>query len=109
MLRQAVQEQVTVQDTAQDGVATVTIRGELDVAAVPLLSEYLAQVLRRRPRLMIFDLSGVSFMDCAAAAAIIKAGSALPGSPRPVLCHPRPLVRRLLSLTGLDARCRVLP
>jgi hypothetical protein len=47
-------------------------------------------------------------MDCAAATAI-RACHALPGGPRLVLRHPRPVVRRLLSLTGLAAQCTVRP
>lgn len=107
MTSQAVHGPVAVQDTSEEGVATVTIQGDVDAAAVPVVARYLAQVLRRGPRLIVFDLSDVGFMDCAAATAIIGAGRGLPGSPGPVLCHARPLVRRLLSLTGLDAQCTV--
>jgi anti-anti-sigma factor len=103
-----VEEQVAVQGTSEDGVLTVTIRGDLDVATAPVLCGYLAQALPERPRLIVFDLAGVGFMDCAAAAAI-KTCHAMPGGPRLVLCHPRPVVRRLLSLTGLDAQCAVRP
>lgn len=98
-----VREQVAVQCASQDGVLTVTIRGELDVATTPVLSGYLAQALRERPRLVVFDLAGVEFMDCAAVTAIRTCG-AMPGAPRLVLRHPRPVVRRLLSLTGLDEK-----
>ncbi len=103
-----VQEKVAVQGASQDGVLTVTIRGELDVATTPVLCGYLAQALRERPRLVVFDLSGVGFMDCAAVTAI-RACDATPGGPRLVLRHACPVVRRLLSLTGLDAQCEVRP
>lgn len=109
MSGQTMQGQVAVQGTIQDGVLTVTVRGELDAATVPELSGYLARALLDRPRLLVFDLSGVRFMDCAAAAAIIRTSCALPGRPRPVLCHPRPVVRRLLSVTGLDMQCAIRP
>ena len=102
------QGQVAVEGTTQDGVLTVTIRGELDLTTTPVLCGYLAQALRERPRLVVFDLAGVGFMDCAAATAI-RTCHAMPGGPPLVLCHPRPVVRRLLSLTGLDARCAVRP
>jgi anti-sigma B factor antagonist len=103
-----VEEQVAVQGASQDGVLTVTIRGDLDVVTAPALRGYLAQALHERPRLVVFDLAGVGFMDCAAAAAI-RTCHALPGGPRLVLRHPRPVVRRLLSLSGLDAQCAVRP
>jgi hypothetical protein len=44
-----------------------------------------------------------------AAAGVIRSCRATPGGPGLVLCHPCPLVRRLLSLTGLDAQCAVRP
>lgn len=106
---QTIQGPVEVQGLAEDGVLTVTIRGELDAASIPALYGCLAQTLQGRPRLIVFDLAGVGFMDCAAAAAIIRICHALPGGPRLVLRHPRPVVRRLLSLTGFDAQCAVKP
>lgn len=100
--------QVEVQGTSQDGVLTVTIRGELDVATAPALCGYLQQALRERPRRLVFDLAEVGFMDFAAAG-VIRSCQAMPGGPGLILCHPCPAVRRLLSLTGLDAQCAVRP
>ena len=74
----------------------------------PVLFGYLEGALQERPRLLVFDLAGVGFIDCAAATAI-RTCRAMPGAPGLVLRHPRPAVRRMLSLTGLDAQCAVLP
>jgi anti-sigma B factor antagonist len=92
-----------------DGTVTVTIWGELDLATAPALSACLAQALECRPQLIVFDLAGVGFMDCASAHLIIEAARALPGSPPPVLRNPVFAVRRVLSVTGLDARCTIEP
>lgn len=58
----------------------------------------------RVSRLLIVELSGVHFMDCAgvrmllaARAAAVARGSLL------VLACPQPIVARVLSLTGADA------
>ena len=107
--RQLTREQATLRDVTENGVVTVAIDGELDVTVVPALCGYLAQLARRRPRVIVFELSGVTFMDCAAARAITRAGRTLPGHPRPTLHHPRAIVRRVLSVTGLDARCARSP
>jgi anti-sigma B factor antagonist len=96
---------VTVRAAVWDGVATVTIAGELDLSTASVLSGRLDEILAAEPRLLIFDLAGVEFIDCAAIRMIIEAGQVLLGDRRPVLRHPRPLVRRILSLTGLDAQC----
>ena len=101
-------EQVAIQSTSQHGVLTVTIAGELDVTTIPAFCRYLDRALPERPRLIVFDLAEVGFIDCAAARAI-RSCRAMPGAPRLVLCHPCPIVRRLLSLTGLDAQCVVRP
>ncbi len=53
------------------------------------------------------DLAGAHFMDCGSARLIATAGHWLPGSPRPVIRHPGPGVRRILELTGLDAQCEI--
>ncbi len=98
-----VREQVAVQCASQDGVLTVTIRGELDVATTPVLSGYLAQALRERPRLVVFDLAGVEFMDCAAVTAIRTCG-AMPGAPAWSCAIPARSCAWLLSLTGLDEK-----
>ena len=90
-------------------VVGVVLWGEVDVTTVPSLSRFLEQVLERGPRKLVFDLAGVLFLDCAAARTIAGTGCALPGGQRPVLCRPRPVVRRLLSVTGLDAQCVIEP
>jgi anti-sigma B factor antagonist len=102
------QGRIAVDGRNQDGVLTVTIRGEVDVATAPVLCGYLDRALQEQPRLLVFDLAGVEFIDCAAVAAI-RACRATPGRPGLVLRHPRPHVRRMLSLTGLDVQCAVQP
>jgi anti-anti-sigma factor len=92
-----------------DDTVTVTIQGELDMATASAVSAYLEQVLEHHPRLLVFDLAGVGFMDCAAARMLTEAARALPGSPPPVLRHLAFAVRRVLSVTGLDAWCVIEP
>jgi anti-sigma B factor antagonist len=109
MSTQAMQEQVAVRGAGRDSTLTVMIRGELDASTAQALSESLEQVLREGPRNLVLDLAGVGFMDCAAARAIVRTCSACPERPRLILRRPRPIVCRLLSLTGLDAQCTVRP
>jgi len=94
---------------AGNAVIDVMLVGEIDVTNVPSLSRYLQRILDRSASGLSFDLTGVRFLDCAAAQAIVGTGRMLPDGQRPVLRHPRPVVRRLLSVTGLDAQCLVEP
>jgi anti-sigma B factor antagonist len=97
-------------EAAGDSAVTVTIHGELDLATAPVLSGRLEQAVARHcPRSLAFDLADVGFLDCAAAHVLIEATRALPGSPPPVLRHPVFAVRRVLSVTGLDAQCIIEP
>ncbi|HZI75238.1 MAG TPA: STAS domain-containing protein, partial [Gemmatimonadales bacterium] len=92
---------------ATAGTATLVISGELDVTTTPLLSRQLAQILECRPQRLVFDMSGVDFIDCAAIRLIALTGRFLPEGRRPVIRSPSPAARRLLELTGLAAHCEV--
>jgi anti-anti-sigma factor len=86
--------------------ATMLISGELDLVSMPVLAARLSVVLRQRPRRLIFDMAGTTFMDCACARLLASAGRLLPGR-RPVIRRPRSATRRVLELTGLDAEFEI--
>lgn len=96
---------MTIESETSHGTTTVLIAGELDLATAPLLSEYLAPILRGKPRRLILDLSRTDFIDCASARLIAGAGRWLPPGERPVIRGSRPGVRKVFSLTGLEAYC----
>jgi anti-anti-sigma factor len=100
---------VTIEMETRPGVATIVVKGELDLVTMPHLAARLALALRDRPSRLVFDLSGTHFMDCGSARLIAGAGQRLPGGGRPVIRHPAPGVRRVLQLTGLDAHCEIEP
>ena len=100
---------VTIEVEARPGTTTIVVRGELDLVTMPVLAAQLALAVRDRPGRLVFDLSGTRFMDCGSARLIAAAGRWLPDGGRPVIRHPRPGVRRVLELTGLDAHCEIEP
>lgn len=89
------------------GTATVVISGELDPASTPSLAAQLRQVLDSNPQRLVFDLSRVGFIDCAAARLLAGTGQSLPHGRLPVIRSPVPLVRRVLELTGLDRHVEI--
>jgi anti-anti-sigma factor len=79
------------------------LEGELDIATVPALREGLLDVFSPSMRLLVVELSGVSFCDVSALAALI--GTQRHARERGVtfrLAAPRPQMARLLRITGLD-------
>jgi anti-anti-sigma factor len=79
------------------------LEGDLDIATTPVLRERLLSVLGPGIRLLIIDLSGVSFCDVSALAVLIgtqRRARALGITVR--LAGPRPQTAKLLRVTGLD-------
>jgi anti-anti-sigma factor len=91
--------------TMAAGTAVVRLRGELDMSVRALLAERLAEIADLKPGRLVFDMAGVGYMDCGSAAVIFQAAQFLTDGAKPVIRSPRPIVRRLLKLTGLASDC----
>jgi anti-anti-sigma factor len=92
-----------------DGTVMAVLSGELDAGTRRPLAHLLRQIAQVKPERIIFEMSGVSFVDCASMRLIADAGLSLPRGTRPVVKDPRHVVRRVLELTGLDALCDITP
>jgi anti-sigma B factor antagonist len=91
--------EVTVQ--RHDAVATVVVDGELDLATVPRLSPTLAE--HGDARLLVLDLTALTFIDSTGVRALIEANRSCAGSgSRLVVLAGDGPVRRLLDLCELD-------
>ncbi|MFC4908556.1 STAS domain-containing protein [Actinomadura gamaensis] len=95
--------ELNVSTASQGGHAVVTATGELDLYTAPRLQAALAALLRDRADRITVDLSGVEFCDSTGMNVLLSAmkrikeqGGALE------LAAPRPAVRRILQVTGLD-------
>lgn len=95
--------------TVTAGTATVLLRGDLDMATMPLLARRLAQLLADHPERLVLDMAGVTFIDCASARLIAGAGRHLPGGVRPAVRSPSLVARRVLELTGLADHVDTVP
>lgn len=98
---------VTFEATFSQGTATLVIIGELDLNTMPLLSERLSLILRRKPRRLVVDMARTGFMDCASARLIAGAVRSLPDTGQLVIRRPSSAVRRVFQLTTLDADCEI--
>jgi anti-anti-sigma factor len=90
-----------VQDA--DGTITIALSGELDVASAPAVAAALADA-QGDTALVVLDLGGLSFIDSTGLRTILVAhGQAERDGRRLVIVHGPPAVRRVFSMTGLDA------
>lgn len=83
------------------GAQIVILSGELDSSNVAQLEARVTSITAESSRPLIFDLTGLRFMDSAGIAALISAATKTSVSLR----NPSPVVRRVLEITGL---CGVL-
>jgi anti-anti-sigma factor len=92
---------VSVSVTAGPGYLLVSVAGECDTTTGQQCRDALMPQACRAPRRLIVDLSGVDFMDCAGVRVLlaVHAAAAARGSLLVLAC-PKPIVARVLSLTG---------
>lgn len=91
---------LSVEDTEQGHL--VRVRGELDLASAPALSEALQTGVAGEGT-VVLDLAGVTFIDSSALRALVLAGRELADSGRALQIGPRSeMVARVLSMTSLD-------
>jgi anti-sigma B factor antagonist len=86
-----------------NGVPVITVSGELDMSNADTLASAVSSAATRNPELLVFDLSGLRFMDSAGIAVLIGASSQVKAVR---LRSPSLAVRRVVELSGL---AQVLP
>ena len=88
-----------------DGAATVLVRGELDIATAPALGTCLLDVTRSLPAGadLVIDAQGLSFVDAAGLAVIIRFRNELRAAGSDVrVTSAGPWVSRIFELCGLE-------
>lgn len=97
---------VSVEDS-EDGTRTVVrLVGEADVTS-SALAEVLGAEAAKKPRLLLVDISGLTFIDSAALHEIVQAHRKLRADGcRLELAGPCPAVARILQLSAID---KVIP
>jgi anti-sigma B factor antagonist len=95
----------------EQGVRTISVRGELDLSTAPELEGPLNQALESGQGSMLIDLSQCEFIDSTGIALIVRAWQRLDGGENGralVLCSQNDQVRRVLEITGLELSIPVL-
>lgn len=85
------------------GTPIVTVSGDLDISNADALDAAVTSITATSPERLIFDLSGLRFIDSAGITVLLGAAAKV-NDVR--IRKPSPAVRRVVELTGLD---EVLP
>jgi anti-anti-sigma factor len=84
--------------------SVLRLQGELDASNRDRLHSTISSALEHHPPLLVVDLSGLDFTDCAGLSVLVGAHERLAASGhRLLITGAKPAVQRLLHLTGLGA------
>ena len=92
----------TTQIDARNGVTSIALSGELDMATVPILNEQLT-ALEQDGSEIVLDLRDLRFIDSSGLHALVRAyRRSEENSHRLLLVGANPLTRRLCQITGTE-------
>jgi anti-anti-sigma factor len=88
--------------------SVLRLLGELDLSNKDLLRDAISSALEHGPRTLVLDLSGLGFMDCSSLRVLVGTHKHLAEDQRQLfVVGSRPIVRRLIRVTGLDSYLRL--
>jgi anti-sigma B factor antagonist len=92
-----------------NGLAHITLRGELDLSTVSRVQDELEQVESRGPDTLVLDLSGLSFLDSTGLRCVVTANERARGEGRRfVLVKGPEAVQRVFAVTRLEERLEMV-
>jgi anti-sigma B factor antagonist len=94
---------LTIDERWDAGAAIATVRGDIDITTVAILSEHLGHLARKNPQRLVIDLAGVSFIDSSGLGGFVRIRKNLPPGCPVVIRSPQRRVRQLFKITGLDS------
>lgn len=93
---------VTVNAVRDGPVSTLVVCGDLDLAETGGFLEQAALAVDDRTERLVFDLAGVTFLDCAGIRALSIAACLASSGCTVIICSLSPMARRIVELVGLD-------
>lgn len=86
----------------------VSVCGELDIAAVEDFDRVATEVLAERPRAILVDLGGLSFLDSTGFLALLRLERDATAAGQTItFIRPSTAARRVLDLAGADRQLRI--
>ncbi|HJQ42438.1 MAG TPA: STAS domain-containing protein [Jatrophihabitantaceae bacterium] len=100
----------SVSQQTVDGLAVVSVRGEIDVYSAPALKDELSSLLQGERPTFVVDLSEVGFLDSTGLGALVSARtSATDAGGRVAVVCDRDRILKLFRITGLDGVFEIFP
>ena len=93
---------ITTSVAHRNGVAVVTVGGEIDLSTAPAFEAAIATALEDAPTVLVVELSAVQFMASVGLRILAAAREQLAESVQVAVVANNPATRRPLQLTGLD-------
>ena len=90
-------------------VATVTVRGEIDLATAPQLREVLHELIQGGAQEIVLDCHGLEFLDSSGIGLLVASRKRLGAGGSLVIDSPPDHVRKVLELTGVTKELSVRP
>ena len=84
------------------GVCVLAVSGELDIATIPELAQQAAAVLETPPARLVLDLSGLEFIDCAGAQALVAVTETVPADCPIAVGSMSCAAQRVLGVLGMN-------
>jgi anti-anti-sigma factor len=95
-------ELLSIRRSRKGCVERLTVRGELDIATVPILEQAFAAVLARdNVRMIVVDLAKLTFMDSSGLHLLLRMNDACGAADRLRIVNGSQAVVRLLDLSGV--------
>lgn len=92
-----------------NGIAKVTLTGELDASAAPEFKSEIEKVAAQKPRRLVLMLAGLEFMASAGLRVLIFAKQKLGGNTDIYVVGARPAIVETLEMTGFQHSVAMLP
>jgi anti-sigma B factor antagonist len=95
-------EPISTSVSHQDGIAVLTVSGEIDLATVPAFQAAIADALSHEPTALIVDLSAVEFLASAGLQALVATQETVSKDADFAVVADSPATSRPIQLTGLE-------
>jgi anti-sigma B factor antagonist len=93
---------LTISTEPRDSATLISVRGELDLATAPELSDLTTRLLDQGDARLVYDLSGLTFCDSTGLTVFVRAKNRVDElGGRLSLAAPSPIVHRVLDVSGL--------